>query len=76
MFKIEIKATKDYSRNEMIITDDSGTRMYMDYGEPEDNSFHRNYSWIQDEINRAYQQGLKDARRLMPHKTILTDVYG
>ena len=35
---------------------------YYDYGEPEDNSFIRDYSWIAKEIERAYKLGKEDAK--------------
>ena len=44
----------------LSITDDNGTREYSDYGEPEDNSFGRDYKWIKIELEKAYHQGRLD----------------
>jgi len=33
---------------------------YWDGGEPEDNSFSRDWSWIDGELERAYNLGYKD----------------
>ena len=33
---------------------------YWDDGEPEDSTFLRDWSWIREELEEAYQQGLKD----------------
>jgi hypothetical protein len=52
----------DYNyRNRLIITDSSGERDYWDGGEPEDNSFIRDWSWVADELRNAYLQGRADA---------------
>ena len=45
-------------------TDDAGEREHWDGGEPEDNSFVRDWDWVEDELMKAYQQGLKDAQGL------------
>jgi len=51
----------DYNyRNRLVIVDDSGERDHWDGGEPEDNSFIRDWSWVADELRNAYAQGLKD----------------
>lgn len=50
-------------RSKISITDDNGTRSYLDGGEPEDNCFTRHYNWIEAELNEAYRQGKKDAMR-------------
>jgi hypothetical protein len=49
------------ARNKLTITDSNGTREYCDYGEPEDNSFLRDYSWVKQELKKAHNQGYKDA---------------
>ena len=33
-----------------------------DGGEPEDNRFYRDWSWVETELNKAYEQGLKDGK--------------
>lgn len=48
-------------RNRLIITDDDGESEHWDGGEPEDNSFLRDWSWVADELRNAYEQGKKDA---------------
>lgn len=48
-------------RNMLVITDDSGRRDHWDGGEPEDNSFIRDWSWVKGELEKAYAQGKKDA---------------
>lgn len=35
---------------------------YTDKGEPEDNTFGRDYGWIVRELREAYAQGLSDGR--------------
>lgn len=32
-----------------------------DYGEPEDNSFVRDYAWVKDALEDAYKRGYADA---------------
>lgn len=44
-----------------IHTED-GVNEYEDMGEPEDNTFDRDYSWIKTELERAYQLGLRDGK--------------
>ncbi len=39
-----------------------------DRGEPEDNSFYRDWSWVQEALKKAYAFGLEDGRAL-PHKS-------
>ena len=33
-----------------------------DGGEPEDNSFYRDWAWVVGELNAAYERGLKDGK--------------
>lgn len=49
-------------RSRLIITDDDGERDRWDGGEPEDNSFLRDWGWVADELRNAYEQGKKDAQ--------------
>lgn len=61
MFEVKIEDDIDSEqRNKIIITDNEGTRTYSDYGEPEDNSFYRDYKWIKPELQNAYDQGFRD----------------
>lgn len=36
---------------------------HHDCGEPEDNSFYRDWSWVPDSIEKAYALGVADAQR-------------
>ena len=49
--------------NTLAIMDDNGTREYNDSGEPEDNTFTRDWSWIETELAAAYAQGKKDGEK-------------
>ena len=63
--KVERAADEDgvhEYRNMVVITDDRGKRDYWDYGEPEDNSFNRDWQWVADELRNAYEQGKKDGK--------------
>ena len=42
-----------------IYLDGNLINYFTDYGEPEDNSFNRDYYWIEKELNKAYQLGLE-----------------
>jgi len=45
----------------IISGDNIPTTSYLDHGEPEDNSFLRDWSWVATELKRAYEKGLTDA---------------
>ena len=61
-YKVEVESDDGNGyRSMMVITDDSGKREHWDGGEPEDNSFGRDWDWVEVELMKAYQQGLKDA---------------
>jgi hypothetical protein len=65
MYNVKQEDDKEFPflyRVKLIITDDEGAREYFDRGEPENNSFYRDYSWVQTELNNAYEQGKKDGR--------------
>src|ERR1051326_448700 len=56
----------DYNyRNRLVITDASGERDHWDGGEPEDNSFNRDWSWVADELRNAYMQGVNERDQLL-----------
>lgn len=38
-------------------------KYFSDRGEPEDNSFSRDWSWINGELERAYSLGVKDGSK-------------
>jgi len=60
--KIEDAGNGYEARNRLRIVHDGKTvDEHLDYCEPEDNSFTRDWSWVPDELERAYQLGLKDA---------------
>ena len=51
----------DYNyRSRLTITDSSGERDYWDGGEPEDNSFNRDWNWVEGELRAADEQGKRD----------------
>lgn len=61
--KVEHKEN-DYGdwRGYMTISHDGVVlERYCDGGEPEDNSFGRDWSWVKKELVRAYELGKKDA---------------
>ena len=62
MYKVTMKDLGEEQdwRSELIIEDDNGTREHWDGGEPEDNTFGRDWNWVPQELERAYKQGLKD----------------
>lgn len=41
---------------------DDGTKTSVGWigGEPEDNTYYRSYSWVEDALNDAYNLGVKD----------------
>ena len=68
MYTVEIKKTReedndDEVRSKLVITHKSKElRTYYDGGEPEDNYFFRDWSWVADELQRAYELGKQDAK--------------
>jgi hypothetical protein len=52
----------DYRTNLLIKVDDKETGRYSSGGEPEDNSFGRDYHWIKKELERAYTLGLEHGK--------------
>jgi len=62
MFSVKVEPVPDDNnyRNRLVITDNNGERDHWDGGEPEDNSFIRDWSWVADELRAAYEQGQKD----------------
>ena len=55
------KPDKNYSRELQIWLDGELLDSYWDRGEPEDNSFLRDYSWISKELEKAYNLGYEHA---------------
>ena len=64
MYDVKVEPVPDNLdyRSRLIIKDDSGEREHWDGGEPEDNSFGRDWSWVAYELRSAYEQGKKDGR--------------
>jgi hypothetical protein len=64
MYNVKVEPVPDNTdyRNRLVITDDAGERDYWDGGEPEDNSYIRDWSWVADELKSAYEQGRKDSQ--------------
>lgn len=59
----EIEALRNYERNYLgIFIDGVFLKSYCDNGEPEDNSFSRDWYWVDVELERAYRKGLEDGR--------------
>lgn len=50
----------------IVRIDHDGSRTEVGWigSEPEDNTYYRAYSWILPELNAAYQQGVKDTRKV------------
>lgn len=63
-YEINVECEDAYcDRNVMTITVDGEVRaQYYDYGEPEDNSFVRDWAWVATELKNAYELGLKEGR--------------
>lgn len=61
--RYEVKITENQWRSPgeghllRIIVDGEEIESYPDRGEPEDNCFYRDWSWIDDELRRAYELG-------------------
>ena len=54
----------DMDYEELIIFhDDKEIASYCDGGEPEDNFFLRDWSWVASELKRAYELGMQDAKK-------------
>lgn len=56
------KEDEDFSKYTTVLAIDDGgaERIYCDGGEPEDQTFYRDWSWVKDELERAYAAGLRD----------------
>lgn len=65
-FKVEMEHAGEGDRGErtalVMIIDGREVARRLDGGEPEDNSFGRDWSWVPDAIERAYAEGLKHGR--------------
>jgi hypothetical protein len=57
----EVKIVHELKDNELLIMHNGKLiNSYCDYGEPEDNSFLRDYDWIKSELEKAYLLGKQD----------------
>jgi hypothetical protein len=66
MFKVTVRDTGNQWRrfNELtIIHNNEVISTHSDSGEPEDNSFYRDYSWIKGMLERAYKFGFEDGAK-------------
>lgn len=62
MYNVTVEYGSD--RNKLTVRTNDWIEEYFDYGEPEDNSFFRDYSWVQPALEAAYQEGLKDGQNV------------
>lgn len=53
----------EYATVYRINADGSRTEVGWIGGEPEDNTYYRDYGWVEGALNEAYQLGLKDGAR-------------
>lgn len=51
---------KDGRQELIIYINDQEVISHLDGGEPEDQSFNRDWSWIKGELERAYETGRQD----------------
>lgn len=68
-----VKIIRHDERSELQIIYDNEAHSYYDYGEPEDNSFFRDYGWIKKELENAFIQGKRSVVKsviesIMPDK--------
>ena len=56
--------SQDYGWNHHLVMTEDGeeVRRESDGGEPEDNSFMRDWNWVADAISQAYNIGLKHGK--------------
>lgn len=52
--------SEDYSTYLRITHNDKIISLHCDGGEPEDNSFGRDWSWVSGAIKKAYELGVED----------------
>lgn len=45
----------------LVISVDGVENCHYDHGEPEDNTFFRDWSWVEEELKRAYELGRQHA---------------
>ena len=57
----EDNKTEYSARSLLIIEDNERVETYSDAGEPEDQSFYRDWNWVLGELEKAYAAGLRDA---------------
>lgn len=51
-------------RSGFVIVDNGVRTVQVDGGEPEDNSFGRDWSWVEGALEAAYAAGLRDAKEI------------
>ena len=62
MIEVDIcQSDKNDARSALVVKHKGKILFYeLDYGEPEDNSFYRDWAWIQPAIETAYRLGRED----------------
>ena len=58
----ELGAERDYRSRLVIIRNGERVREELDFGEPEDNYFSRDWAWVQKAIEEAYRFGYEDGK--------------
>lgn len=59
-YKVTLDENEHGDNTTLTIRHGYQTVIYYDGGEPEDNSFYRDYSWIAPELELAYKLGFQD----------------
>lgn len=73
-YEIETKEANDDGQSEIVITHNGVViATQRDGMEPEDRYFHRDLSWVIDELERAYKLGLQDGAAQKAANTDITE---
>ena len=69
-YQVEITDDQEHGYGAILIATHNSKRVVEEYdhGEPEDNSFYRDYSWIKKALLDAYAAGLSDYDSLFKEK--------
>lgn len=62
--ELQPREEDDYGRTYLVITDDKRIVKHIDGGEPEDNFYGRDWSWVAEELEAAYRAVLRDAKTI------------
>ncbi len=60
---VDIETSYEYRQKLEVHRNGELVEEYSDGGEPEDNSFIRDWSWVPDMIEQAYKWGLEDGKK-------------